>query len=228
MPARGAVKNKVHRGIPRGGPQAGAIGGPSGWALAYVPLFSMLIGFVFWDRGLAQGGIAGVGPVQLPQPFFGLILTAAFLHEPIGWLIVTIGSGVVPCIRGAKSFFSLISRWGRYRGSRKRGSGLQRDLAGKRPSGFRRFDLHSGHRSVRVLVVCLYRSKPTVRPLLTGTDRAKRRSVLETWNCFKPLLYVLSHKPPRALRQAPNGPQVLCCTIHFDMPLRFTYLSPKS
>ncbi|MQR02584.1 DMT family transporter [Glaciimonas soli] len=29
--------------------------------LAYVSLFSMLIGFVFWYRGLAQGGIAAVG-----------------------------------------------------------------------------------------------------------------------------------------------------------------------
>ncbi|ODA18952.1 transporter, partial [Achromobacter xylosoxidans] len=35
---------------------------PAGWiGLAYVSLFSMLIGFVFWYRGLAQGGIAAVG-----------------------------------------------------------------------------------------------------------------------------------------------------------------------
>lgn len=29
--------------------------------LAYVSLFSMLLGFVFWYRGLAQGGVAAVG-----------------------------------------------------------------------------------------------------------------------------------------------------------------------
>ena len=40
------------------------------WGLAYVSLFSMLIGFVFWYRGLALGGIACVGQLQLLQPFF--------------------------------------------------------------------------------------------------------------------------------------------------------------
>lgn len=45
---------------------------PAWMSLAYVALFSMLIGFVFWYRGLAQGGIAAVGQLQLLQPFFGL------------------------------------------------------------------------------------------------------------------------------------------------------------
>jgi drug/metabolite transporter (DMT)-like permease len=50
-----------------------ARGRASAWlGLAYVSLFSMLIGFVFWYRGLAQGGIAAVGQLQLLQPFFGL------------------------------------------------------------------------------------------------------------------------------------------------------------
>jgi drug/metabolite transporter (DMT)-like permease len=49
----------------------------SAWfSLAYVSLFSMLIGFVLWYRGLAQGGIAAVGQLQLLQPFFGLALAA--------------------------------------------------------------------------------------------------------------------------------------------------------
>jgi drug/metabolite transporter (DMT)-like permease len=34
----------------------------------------MLIAFVLWYRGLAQGGIAAVGQLQLLQPFFGLAL----------------------------------------------------------------------------------------------------------------------------------------------------------
>ena len=38
---------------------------PAWFSLAYVALFSMLIGFVFWYRGLAQGGIAAVGQLQL-------------------------------------------------------------------------------------------------------------------------------------------------------------------
>jgi drug/metabolite transporter (DMT)-like permease len=80
------------------------IGAPAWWSLVYVSLFSMLIGFVFWYRGLAQGGIAGVGQLQLLQPFFGLILAAAFLHEPVGWPIIAVATGVVLCVGGAKRF----------------------------------------------------------------------------------------------------------------------------
>jgi len=80
------------------------IGPPAWWALAYVSLFSMLIGFIFWYRGLAQGGIAGVGQLQLLQPLFGLILAAAFLHEPVGWPIIAVTAGIVLCVGGAKRF----------------------------------------------------------------------------------------------------------------------------
>jgi len=46
--------------------------GPPAWlSLAYVSIFSMLVGFVFWYRGLALGGIAAVSQLQLLQPFFG-------------------------------------------------------------------------------------------------------------------------------------------------------------
>jgi len=75
------------------------------WAsLAYVSLFSMFIGFIFWYKGLAQGGIASIGQLQLLQPFFGLILAASLLHEEvnIGMLFVTIG--VILRVGGAKKF----------------------------------------------------------------------------------------------------------------------------
>ncbi|WDU64753.1 DMT family transporter [Pseudomonas poae] len=73
-------------------------------SLGYVALFSMLIGFVFWYRGLAQGGIAAVGQLQLLQPFFGLALAAGLLHEPVslGMLLVTLA--VIGCVAGAKRF----------------------------------------------------------------------------------------------------------------------------
>jgi drug/metabolite transporter (DMT)-like permease len=77
----------------------------SAWVcLGYVSLFSMLIGFVFWYRGLAQGGIAAVGQLQLLQPFFGLALAATLLHEhvSVGMLAVTLG--VILCVAGAKKF----------------------------------------------------------------------------------------------------------------------------
>ncbi|MZQ86517.1 EamA family transporter [Paenibacillus sp. 5J-6] len=75
-------------------------------SLAYVSLFSMLIGFVFWYRGLAQGGIAAVGQLQLLQPFFGLLLSVLLLHESIGWPIFIVNIGVVLCVAFARRFAS--------------------------------------------------------------------------------------------------------------------------
>ncbi len=82
------------------------IGLPAWWGLAYVSLFSMLIGFVFWYRGLALGGIAGVGQLQLLQPFFGLTLSAALLREAVGWPMFAVAFAVVACVAGAKRFAS--------------------------------------------------------------------------------------------------------------------------
>lgn len=48
---------------------------------AYVSLFSMFIGFFFWYKGLALGGIARVGQVQLMQPFLTLLGAALILGE---------------------------------------------------------------------------------------------------------------------------------------------------
>jgi drug/metabolite transporter (DMT)-like permease len=79
--------------------------GTSAWiGLAYVSLFSMLIGFMFWYRGLALGGIAAVGQLQLLQPFFGLVLAATLLHESVGWSMVAVATAVVLCVIGAKRF----------------------------------------------------------------------------------------------------------------------------
>jgi len=82
----------------------GGIGGHAWLGLAYVSVFSMLIGFVFWYRGLALGGIAGVGQLQLLQPFFGLVLAATLLHEAVGWSMVAVTAAVVLCVAGAKRF----------------------------------------------------------------------------------------------------------------------------
>lgn len=57
------------------------VSAPAWFSLGYVSLFSMLIGFVFWYRGLVQGGIAAVGQLQLFQPFMGLGLAALLLHK---------------------------------------------------------------------------------------------------------------------------------------------------
>ncbi len=73
-------------------------------SLGYVALFSMLIGFVFWYRGLAQGGIAAVGQLQLLQPFFGLALAAGLLHEQVSLGMVLVTVAVIACVAGAKKF----------------------------------------------------------------------------------------------------------------------------
>jgi drug/metabolite transporter (DMT)-like permease len=74
------------------------------WGLAYVSLFSMLIGFVFWYRGLALGGIAAVGQLQLLQPFFGLLLAALLLHEQVPPEMILVTVVVVACVAGARRF----------------------------------------------------------------------------------------------------------------------------
>jgi drug/metabolite transporter (DMT)-like permease len=79
--------------------------GAGAWAgLAYVSVFSMLVGFVFWYRGLALGGIAGVGQLQLLQPFFGLTLAGLLLGEPVAWSMIAATCVVVLCVAGAKRF----------------------------------------------------------------------------------------------------------------------------
>lgn len=80
------------------------IGGAAWLGLAYVSIFSMLVGFVFWYRGLALGGIAGVGQLQLLQPFFGLALAGLLLHEPVAWTMIMATGVVVLCVAGAKRF----------------------------------------------------------------------------------------------------------------------------
>ena len=78
---------------------------PSTWiALGYVSLFSMLIGFIFWYKGLAAGGIAAVGQLQLLQPFFGLGLSAALLHETVSPLMLAVTLGVILCVIGSRKF----------------------------------------------------------------------------------------------------------------------------
>lgn len=70
------------------------LSGPINWAASlwawagflYVSVFSMFLGFFAWNKGLAMGGIAKVGQLQLLQPFVALAAAAALLGESVGWL----------------------------------------------------------------------------------------------------------------------------------------------
>ncbi|WP_353119367.1 DMT family transporter [Myroides odoratus] len=73
-------------------------------SLLYLGTMSMFTGFIFWYKGLAQGGIATVGQLQLLQPFFGLALAAFFLKEYISIGMIGVTLGVVLCVAASKKF----------------------------------------------------------------------------------------------------------------------------
>jgi drug/metabolite transporter (DMT)-like permease len=61
----------------------GSVGAASWLGFGYVTVGSMFIGFFFWYRGLALGGVARVGQVQLLQPFLSLAGAAVLLGEAL-------------------------------------------------------------------------------------------------------------------------------------------------
>jgi len=59
--------------------------GTDAWlGFAYVAVVSMFLGFFAWYRGLAQGGVARIGQLQLAQPILTLAWAAALLGERVG------------------------------------------------------------------------------------------------------------------------------------------------
>jgi len=78
---------------------------PAAWlAFVYVALASQFLGFYFWYGGLARGGIAKVGQVQLVQTFLTLAASAWLLGErvdPPTWLFAAATVGAVWAARGA-------------------------------------------------------------------------------------------------------------------------------
>jgi drug/metabolite transporter (DMT)-like permease len=71
----------------------GLPGSPQSWAaFLYVALFSQLLGFFAWNRGLAMGGVARVSQVQLLQTFLTIGASALLLGEAVD--AVTLGFAV--------------------------------------------------------------------------------------------------------------------------------------
>jgi drug/metabolite transporter (DMT)-like permease len=72
---------------------------PTAWGcFAYVALGSQLLGFLFWYRGLAIGGITRVGQVQLLQPFMTLAAAALLLGERLDTATVLFAVVTVLCV----------------------------------------------------------------------------------------------------------------------------------
>lgn len=72
---------------------------PRAWlGFAYISVCSMLIGFFFWYKGLALGGIARVGQVQLLQPFMTLAGAALLLGEALDPRHLLFASAVIAIV----------------------------------------------------------------------------------------------------------------------------------
>jgi len=77
----------------------GAWSHPGPWtAFAYVSGVSMFLGFFAWYAGLARGGIARVGQVQLAQPVLSLGWAAVLLGEPVTSTAVVAALAVLACV----------------------------------------------------------------------------------------------------------------------------------
>lgn len=69
---------------------------PLAWlGFAYASLISQFLGFFAWYHGLALGGVARVGQVQLLQPFLTILASALLLGEQVTVLTLVAASLVV-------------------------------------------------------------------------------------------------------------------------------------
>jgi drug/metabolite transporter (DMT)-like permease len=74
---------------------------PPGKALAgflYSGIASMFLGFFAWYAGLARGGVARVGQLQLFQPLLTVGWSALVLGEQIGWPVLVCGLGAIASV----------------------------------------------------------------------------------------------------------------------------------
>jgi drug/metabolite transporter (DMT)-like permease len=58
----------------------------------------MFLAFVVWYKGLALGGIARIGQLQLLQPFLTIFAAAILLHERVSWSEVLAALIVIACV----------------------------------------------------------------------------------------------------------------------------------
>jgi drug/metabolite transporter (DMT)-like permease len=76
---------------------------PAAWiGFAYVSAVSMFLGFFAWYHGLALGGIATVGQVQLIQPFLTIFASAWLLGERIDVATYVAASLVIASIAAGR------------------------------------------------------------------------------------------------------------------------------
>jgi len=69
---------------------------------AYISVFSMFIGFFFWYRGMALGGVARVGQTQLLQPFLTLLGAAVLLGEALELASLLFAGAVIAVVAAGR------------------------------------------------------------------------------------------------------------------------------
>lgn len=73
--------------------------GVAAWsAFGYLTVISMFLGFFAWYAGLARGGIAQVGQVQLAQPVLTMTWSALLLGETVTPASIAAALGVLACV----------------------------------------------------------------------------------------------------------------------------------
>ncbi|MDG4832944.1 DMT family transporter [Solwaraspora sp. WMMD1047] len=77
-------------------------GGVAWLGFGYVTVVSMFLGFFAWYAGLARGGIAQVGQLQLAQPVLTLGWSAALLAEPVTPAAIGAALLVLACVIGTQ------------------------------------------------------------------------------------------------------------------------------
>lgn len=80
------------------GPRLAAVTAEGWAAFAYLATVSMYLGFFAWYRGLALGGVARVGQVQLAQPILSLGLAALALGEAVTPGMLAAAAAVLVCV----------------------------------------------------------------------------------------------------------------------------------
>jgi drug/metabolite transporter (DMT)-like permease len=63
-----------------------------------VSTVSMFLGFFAWYAGLARGGVARIGQVQLAQPVLTLVWSALLLGEHVGLVTLATALAVLACV----------------------------------------------------------------------------------------------------------------------------------
>jgi drug/metabolite transporter (DMT)-like permease len=71
---------------------------------AYVSVVSMFLAFFAWYAGLARGGVARIGQVQLSQPVLTLSWSALLLGESVGALTIAAALAVLASVAATQAF----------------------------------------------------------------------------------------------------------------------------